>query len=248
MLYSDAQIEKLAKELGVASTNLIRLPSLGSGLNYINNNFQDNLKDLIESKGHEVISIKTSDVRFTCTYNDDNDEPSEIANSFEYSNIISDYRGEPVRAKADFIWAFRFNTMNFFKQDSLEDLHNEMKAALKKKLTSRLHHLPQKERKEIIDKITARVKNGTAFQVASIVTMDKTTGTMLHWARKQAGGSFLMALFAYKRMPFRKYTVASDKNQSEWEPLTKTLNVDDCVSISTPREGLTCARLALKKY
>jgi hypothetical protein len=206
------------------------------------------LKELIESKGHDVISIKTSDVRFTCTYDDDNDEKSEIINSFEYSGIIADYRGLPVMAKADFVWTFRFKMMNFFKQDCLSDLHSEMKTALKKKLAARMHHLPPKERKEIVDKIAERVKNGTAFQVSSIVTRDRKTGTMLHWARKQPGGTFLMALYAYKRMPFKNYILATDKNQDTWKPLAEDLNEDDCVSISTPREGLTCARLALKKY
>jgi hypothetical protein len=71
---------------------------------------------------------------------------------------------------------------------------------------------------------------------------------MLQWARKQPGGTFLMALYAYKRMPFKNYILATDKNQDTWKPLAEDLNEDDCVSISTPREGLTCARLALKKY
>jgi hypothetical protein len=249
MKRTQAQVDEFAKEHGIDPTLLVSLPTLGVEFNHINDVFQKHITELIENKEHEVISIKTSDVRFTCTHDDDKDLAiGNNAGYFEYSSSISDYRGQPVIAKADFIWTFRFKTINFFKKACLSNLHMEMRAALKKKLVARLYHLPSEERKEIIDTITQRVKNGTAFKVSSIVTRDKSTGTMLHWNRKQAGGVFVMALYAFKELSCRGYTLATDQNQHLWENLTGELWRDDCISISTPREGLTCALLALKKY
>lgn len=249
MKHTQTEIIELGQSLGVDPSLLINLPTLGVSFNHINEAFQKNITKLIEAKGHEVISIKTADVRFTCTFDDDKDvEIGNNAGYYEYSSAISDYRGKPVVAKADFIWAFRFKTINFFKQACLSNLYMEMKTALKKKLVARLYHLPSDERKEIIDTITKRVKSGTAFKVSSIVTRDKSTGTMLHWVRKQAGGVFVMALYAFKELPCRGYSLTTDKNQYAWKELTGELWIDDCISLSTPRDGLTCALLALKKY
>jgi hypothetical protein len=242
---SDSRVADIAKDFNVAVDDLIQVPSLGTDLNYINASLQSHLYNLIEKHGYEVVSIKTADVDFTYTHGN-----RKNSANIEYdTKMITTFNGKPVKTNSSVVTRFRLGTVNFFRVGDLTKLHIDMSRAVKQEILARISCFMNDDIcKKVEGAIDKRIIAGTAFQISSIITRCKKTGKTQHWHRKQAGGVFKMVLYAFKGAPCDEYVIATEKNRHLWEKHAGDLWQDDCISISTTRNGLTCAYLAMKAY
>lgn len=236
------EIAAIEAELGLNAGELLAIPSLGTNFCHLNSTTAGKAKRLITDKGHELVSVKTSDIRFSYTLGE-----ATISN-FEYGNVVRDSYDKPVKAKSDLVLAFRFSSRNFFVKGSLSTLYTQMADALKYEIQRQAKFLNKEALEIITTNLEERLKSGTAFVISSIVTHNPATGHVVHWKRKQAGGVFKMALYEFKGLWSTKYITAAPDNQNLWHTFCGDLWVDDCLSVHTPKDGMTCAYLALKAY
>lgn len=251
MNFNDSDLDAIAKETNTPRNELTILPALGTQLNYVNSSFHDALKKIVLDKGHELVSMKLSDVRFVYTTKTSKDERLP---HYEFSNLISSSRGRPIHAKATYIPAARLTWPNFFKRKDLAGLHDELIVALNYEMIHQVKPvIDSKKLYDLMLKIASRrIEQGTAFQVSTMVTREERTGRTVNWKRMQADGMFKMVFYEFKRTPStKKYTKASDKNQQEWFAYTKDLKVDCCIAKGKVKKEIddwVCAFSTKSKY
>ncbi len=239
----DQDLKNASVELDVPIEELVAMPSLGTEFTYLNKNTNDRLNELIFSENHELVSMKTSDVRYTRTFKD-RDDSIEISDS-----IMVDWRGNAIRPTFELLVQMRFGAMNFFpRPGKWAGIYKAMLEALEAKIKAEGHQIDDETREIIEIAIKHRISNGTAFVISSMVTRNKETGMTINWHRAKAEGMYKMTMYEFKEAACRRYKKISRKNQPRWMEIAGDLWHNNCISVVKDREDFSCAFLEKGRY
>jgi hypothetical protein len=239
----DQDLQNASVELDVPIEELVAIPSLGTDFTNLNKRTNEHLNSLIFSKSHELVSMKTSDVRYTRTFKD-RDNSIEIDDS-----IMVDWRGEAIRPTFELLIQMRFGAMNFFpRPGKWAGIYKIMIEALNAKIAAEGHQIDNETREIIETVIKQRITNGTAFIISSMVTRNKETGMTINWHRAKAEGMYKMTMYEFKEAACRRYKKVSRKNQPRWMEIAGDLWHSNCISVIKDREDFSCAFLEKGKY
>jgi len=207
------------------------MPSLGNKFTFINDGMAK--ASWVKSKGHEILSIATSDKRVTVT-------AGSTGNTYDPAAGTT-RKGKALVIKSDIISTFRHGGKNFHNPD-LPALLKELTSAVRSELDK---YRKRPEMKELVAeyrrKMNEYIRYGTAFKVDFMVTLNKANGRLCYWKNWLTEDGYKMVLTQFR----------TDALSRVWIPFTNPLeqsfikaagkmNVDYCSSVQKTA-GRGCA-------
>lgn len=235
---SKKNLVNVSEGTGFAVEELTAVPSIGQRFTFLNSGDLAD-PDFFTSRGFDILSIKTSDIRFTYTLS----EKGVVGVGYSTDTAV-DFRNNQMFPKSDVVVVFRFKGNNIFVVNNrVKELYHEMHAEILGRFKAQAEKsMGGPAAEHIKNLLKRRLASGTCFMISELVVVERKTGACTWWKNKKADKLHKMVLHGYKpAVATRGYIEVVPGNANMWEDWAGSLWVNDCVCKLDKKENFVCA-------